>query len=82
AQVWGQGFAPPLFSEEVEVLGQRLVGERHLSLRLRIGSDMIDGIWFGRTDPLPRQALLAYRIIADEWQGQRRLRCVVEGAAA
>jgi len=82
AQVWGQGFAPPLFSEEVEVLGQRLVGERHLSLRLRIGSAMIDGIWFGRTDPLPRQALLAYRIVADEWQGQRRLRCVVEGAAA
>jgi single-stranded-DNA-specific exonuclease len=82
AQVWGQGFAPPLFSEEVEVLGQRIVGERHLSLRLRIGSDMIDGIWFGRTDPLPRQALLAYRIVADEWQGQRRLRCVVEGAAA
>jgi single-stranded-DNA-specific exonuclease len=82
AQVWGQGFAPPLFSEAVEVLGQRLVGERHLSLRLRIGRDMIDGIWFGRTDPLPRQALLAYRIVADEWQGQRRLRCVVEGAAA
>jgi single-stranded-DNA-specific exonuclease len=82
AQVWGQGFAPPLFSDEVEVLGQRLVGERHLSLRLRIGGDVVDGIWFGHTDPLPRQALLAYRIVADEWQGQRRLRCVVEGAAA
>src|SRR5574343_120426 len=28
AEVWGQGFAPPVFSEEVEVLSQRLVGEK------------------------------------------------------
>ncbi|NMM75456.1 single-stranded-DNA-specific exonuclease RecJ, partial [Acidovorax sp. SRB_24] len=35
-EVWGQGFAPPTFSEEVEVLSQRLVGEgrNHLSLKL------------------------------------------------
>ena len=33
-EVWGQGFAPPTFSEEVEVLSQRLVGEKHLSLKL------------------------------------------------
>ncbi|MFZ9440149.1 MAG: single-stranded-DNA-specific exonuclease RecJ, partial [Hylemonella sp.] len=28
-EVWGQGFAPPTFSEEVEVLSQRLVGHKH-----------------------------------------------------
>ncbi|MCX7693699.1 single-stranded-DNA-specific exonuclease RecJ [Tepidimonas taiwanensis] len=82
AQVWGQGFAAPLFSDEVAVLGQRIVGERHLSLRLRIGDTPIDGIWFGRTDALPATALLAYRLAADEWQGQRRLRLIVEGAEA
>jgi single-stranded-DNA-specific exonuclease len=32
AQVWGQGFAPPVFSEEVEIVSQRLVGEKHLAL--------------------------------------------------
>ena len=26
-EVWGQGFAPPMFSEEVEVLSQKLVGD-------------------------------------------------------
>ena len=31
----GPGFCRPTFSEEVEVLSQRLVGERHLSLKLR-----------------------------------------------
>ncbi len=33
AQVWGQGFEPPLFCDEVEVLQQRLVGEKHLKLQ-------------------------------------------------
>jgi len=82
AQVWGQGFAAPVFSDEVAVLGQRIVGERHLALRLRIGDTSLDGIWFGRTEPLPAAALLAYRLTADEWQGQRRLRLVIEGADA
>lgn len=82
AQVWGQGFAAPLFSDEVAVLGQRIVGERHLSLRLRVGDTPIDGIWFGRTEALPATALLAYRLAVDEWQGQQRLRLIVEGAEA
>ncbi len=80
AQVWGQGFAAPVFSDEVEVLGQRLVGERHLALRLRVQGQPLEGIWFGHTEALPARALLAYRLEADEWQGQRRLRLIVEGA--
>ncbi|QTD46704.1 single-stranded-DNA-specific exonuclease RecJ [Ottowia testudinis] len=82
AAVWGQGFAPPVFSEEVEVLSQRLVGEKHLALKLRHQGQPVDGIWFGRTEPLPARALLAFRLEADEWQGVRRVRLLVEGAAA
>ena len=77
--VWGQGFAPPLFCEELDVLGQRLVGEKHLSLKLRHHGETVEGIWFNRTEPLPARARLAYRLEADEWQGQRRLRFLVEG---
>ncbi|MDR2154497.1 MAG: single-stranded-DNA-specific exonuclease RecJ [Burkholderiaceae bacterium] len=79
AAVWGQGFAPPVFSEEIEVLGQRLVGEKHLALKLRHHGQPIDGIWFGHTDPLPARAHLAYRLEVDEWQGVRRVRLLVEG---
>lgn len=79
-EVWGQGFAPPLFCEEVEVVSQRLVGGKHLQLKLRHGGEPIDGIWFGHADPLPARVRLAYRLDADEWQGQRRLRFMVEGA--
>ncbi len=79
-EVWGQGFAPPTFSEEVEVLSQRLVGEKHLSLKLRHQGQPVDAIWFGRTEPLPARVTLAFRLDADEWQGLRRVRFLVEGA--
>ncbi len=80
-QVWGQGFEPPLFCDEVQVLQQRLVGEKHLKLRLRHAGQERDGIWFGRTEPLPAQARLAYRLSLDEWNGRQRVQMVVEAAA-
>ena len=79
-EVWGQGFAPPTFSEEVEVISQRLVGEKHLALRLKHQGKPVDGIWFGHTEPLPPKVVLAFRLDADEWQGVRRVRFLIEGA--
>jgi len=79
-QVWGQGFAPPTFSEEVDILSQRLVGEKHLSLKLRHQGQLVDGIWFGRTEPLPARALLAFRLDINEWKGERKVQFLVEGA--
>jgi single-stranded-DNA-specific exonuclease len=79
-EVWGQGFAPPTFSEEVEVISQRLVGEKHLALKLKHRGKPVDGIWFGHTEPLPPRVVIAYRLDADEWQGVRRVRFLVEGA--
>nr|WP_295787141.1 single-stranded-DNA-specific exonuclease RecJ [Rhodoferax sp.] len=79
-EVWGQGFAAPTFSEEVEVLSQRLVGEKHLALKLKHQGQPVDGIWFGHTEPLPAKVTLAFRLDADEWNGVRRVRFLVEGA--
>lgn len=80
AEVWGQGFAPPVFCEEVQVLSQRLVGEKHLSVKLKHQGEPVDGIWFGRTEPLPSTVKIAFRLDADEWQGQRRVRFLIEAA--
>jgi len=79
-EVWGQGFGPPTFSEEVEVVSQRLVGEKHLQLKLKHHGQPVDGIWFGHTDQLPPRITLAFRLDADEWNGVRRVRFLVEGA--
>jgi single-stranded-DNA-specific exonuclease len=79
-EVWGQGFAPPMFCEEVEVVSQRLVGEKHLALKLKHQGVPIDGIWFGHTDNLPARVKIAFRLDADEWNGQRKLKFLIEGA--
>jgi single-stranded-DNA-specific exonuclease len=79
-EVWGQGFAPPVFSEEVEVVSQKLVGDKHLSLKIRHQGQPVDAMWFGHTQPLPAKVKIAFRLEADEWQGTRRVRFLVEGA--
>ncbi|MBA3593688.1 MAG: single-stranded-DNA-specific exonuclease RecJ [Polaromonas sp.] len=79
-EVWGQGFAAPTFSEEVEVVSQRLVGEKHLALKLKHQGQPVDGIWFGHTESLPSRVKLAFRLDADEWQGIKRVRFLVEAA--
>lgn len=79
-EVWGQGFAAPTFSEEFEVLSQRLVGEKHLALKLKHQGQPVDGIWFGHTESLPAKVTLAFRLDADEWNGVRRVKFLIEGA--
>ncbi len=81
AQVWGQAFEAPLFCDEVQVLGQRLVAEKHLKLRVRHQGQIRDAIWFGRVEPVAERVRLAYRLSLDEWQGQQRVQMVVEAAA-
>ncbi len=79
-EVWGQGFAPPMFSEVVDVLSQRLVGDRHLALKLKHQGTPIDGIWFGHTENLPARVKIAFRLDAEEWNGVRKLKFLIEAA--
>lgn len=78
SQVWGQAFEAPLFCDEVEIVSQRIVGEKHLKLRVKQAGLLRDAIWFGHTDPLPGRVRLAYRLSLDEYQGQQRVQMVVE----
>ena len=80
AQVWGQGFEAPTFCDEVDVVQQRLVGEKHLKLRVRHAGQLRDAIWFGHSEPVPERVRIAYRLSIDEFQGQQRLQMVVEAA--
>ena len=82
AQVWGQGFEPPVFCDRFELISQRLVGEKHLKLRLRQGGKLVDGIWFNHVDMLPERVTLAYRLSLDEWQGQQRVQYMIEAMQA
>ncbi len=81
AQVWGQAFEPPTFSDAVEVISQKLVGQRHLKLTVRHDGMVWDAIWFGRSEHVPEKVTLAYRLSLNEYNGRQRVQMVIEAAA-
>ncbi|MES2991177.1 MAG: single-stranded-DNA-specific exonuclease RecJ [Pseudomonadota bacterium] len=86
AQVWGQAFEAPVFVDEVEIVSQRLVGEKHLKLALRLagegrGAPLRDAIWFGHSEPVAATVRLAYRLGVDEYNGRERVQMIVEAVA-
>jgi len=80
-QVWGQGFAPPLFYDEFEVLNQRLLGEKHLKLTLKpvsassapSGADSIDAIYFNQTDFFGNRIQAAYQLQTNSYNGAQKV---------
>ncbi len=81
-QVWGSGFEPPLFCDRVEVLQQTLLKERHLKLKVRHAGQVREAVWFQRTEPLPGEVELAFRLARDAWNGRERVQMMVEAAQA
>jgi single-stranded-DNA-specific exonuclease len=80
SQVWGQGFAPPVFCDEFRVISQRVLKERHLKLQLERNGQRHDAIWFGHTGDLGARARVAYRLDANEYNGVTRVQLMVEFA--
>jgi single-stranded-DNA-specific exonuclease len=81
-EVWGQGFAAPTFSEEVQVLSQRIVGQNHSALKIKHQGQPMNAMWFGHTEPLPPRVKMAFRLDAAEWNGRRDIKFLVEGVEA
>jgi single-stranded-DNA-specific exonuclease len=78
---WGKGFPEPLFDGHFRVIDQRLVGERHLRLRLATeAGGAIDGIGFrlGELAGGGDRAHIAYRLDINEYRAQRVLQLIVE----
>ena len=85
--VWGQGFAPPLFYNEFEVLNQRLVGEKHLKLSLKVLADkrqsngnlvssgpvVIEAIYFNQTDFLTDHVKAAYQLQTNNYNDAQKI---------
>jgi single-stranded-DNA-specific exonuclease len=69
AQVWGQGFVAPAYLGRFQVLEQRIVGEKHLKLRLRLGTESYEAIRFGSADGLPTWIEAIYRPTINVFRG-------------
>lgn len=70
-QVWGQGFPAPLFDDDFVVLKQRVVGEKHLKLRLGKSGVAFEAILFGHAEPLPDKLHAVYSLSVNEYNGNR-----------
>ena len=68
-QVWGQGFAPPLFYDDFKVINQKVVGEKHLKLYLEKQGKRFDAIFFGQTAFLPEQIQAVYQLQTNTYNG-------------
>lgn len=91
-QVWGQGFAQPTFSTRFLVEDQRVVGQKHLKLKLRKQKTAIrawteksakpdvlyDAILFAHAVPLPKVIDATYRVQVNEYNGNAILQFILE----
>jgi len=81
-QIWGQGFPQPLFCDTFGVESQRVVGERHLKLRLMREGRRLEAIRFNALEslkmPLPPRIRAAYRLSVNEYNGLRNVQLNVE----
>lgn len=78
AEVWGQGFPAPSFLNRFQVLRQRVVGEKHLKLRLDCDGTELDAMLFNHADWLPDRIDAVYQLVANEWQGRKTLQIYID----
>jgi single-stranded-DNA-specific exonuclease len=76
-QVWGQGFPAPQFNNNFAVQNQRVVGEKHLKLRLSAQGKLIEAILFGHNEPLPEQIHAVYSLSVNEYNGTQSLQLII-----
>ena len=80
AEVWGPAFDSPVFSDSAEVVSQRLVGDKHLKLTVKIGGVVREAIWFGRSAPIEPRVRLAWKLALDAYNGIERVQMIVVAA--
>ena len=76
--IWGQGFPQPVFCDNFAVESQRVVGERHLKLRLVKDGRRYEAMRFGALEPLPPEVRAAYRLAVNEFNGLKNIQFTVE----
>ena len=76
-QVWGQGFPEPLFEGDFRVQTQRVVGEKHLKLKLSSPAGSFDAIRFFSAEPAPDNIHAVYSLSVNEYNGNASLQLIV-----
>jgi len=76
-QVWGQGFPAPLFNDDFTVQSQRVVGEKHLKLKLSTSGATYDAIHFFSAGPMPANISAVYSLSVNDYNGSASLQLII-----
>lgn len=76
-QVWGQGFPEPMFEGDFRVQTQRVVGEKHLKLKLSSPAGSFDAIRFFSAEPAPGDIHAVYSLGVNEYNSSENLQLIV-----
>ena len=78
---WGQGFPEPLFEGEFQVLGVRVVGEKHVKYRLATsGGRNVDAIHFGGLEQMQdcKTMRAVYRVGVNRYMASESLDLLIQ----
>ncbi|MHB1100953.1 MAG: single-stranded-DNA-specific exonuclease RecJ [Burkholderiales bacterium] len=76
-RVWGQGFPEPEFEGQFSVEQQRIVGEKHLKLKLGLAGKFFDAMLFFHAAPLPEKIRAIYNLSVNEFNGSANLQLTI-----
>jgi single-stranded-DNA-specific exonuclease len=81
-QVWGQGFANPIFGNSFKILEQKILKEKHLRLKLVLTSSpdkAFNAIWFFNNKPLNihQNIYVAYEFNINTWMNKQELQLLI-----
>jgi single-stranded-DNA-specific exonuclease len=77
-QVWGQGFVAPSYVGSFRIIEQRVVGEKHLKLKLAMGGQTFEGMRFGAAELLPLSFDAVYRPTINTYKDTSVVQLIVE----
>jgi single-stranded-DNA-specific exonuclease len=80
---WGQAFPEPLFDDVFRLVDQRIVGDKHLKIRVAKGDKMIDAVaFFVDLKEWPNHRCesirAAYRLDINEYKGRRSVQLIID----
>lgn len=80
---WGQAFPEPLFDDTFRIIEQRIVGDKHLKLRLAKDDKMIDAMAFFVDctiwpDHRCHSIRASYRLDINEYKGKRTVQLIID----
>lgn len=85
--IWGNGFAAPTFDGVFELIGFKILKDKHLKLTLRTAGVQypIDALWFNydieRWDYRASRVHVLFALTINEWQGQQSLQLAIKDLA-